>query len=104
MNINNSYNNLYFGQKVPTSSLLKMGSGIYSYDDAKNLCNSFDKKFPGHVGYYKKAMNYIEVIGNKNPHVRNILNNICYLQGKNKKLDEISRMTKELGQEIDVVI
>ena len=104
MNTINNYNNINFGQKIPTSSFLKMGSGIFDYNDAKNLCSSFDQKFPGNVGYYKKALNYVEIIENQNPYIKNILNKICLLNENNLKLKEIEQLTKEIGEEIDVVI
>lgn len=104
MNINNNYNTINFGQKIPTSPFLKIGSGLFDYEAAKNLCQTFDKKFPGHVSYYKRAQKHAENIGQKNPHLKNILTNIINLREKNKKLQEINRLTKELGEEIDVVI
>lgn len=81
-----------------------MGSNIFSFEDARNLCNTFDQKFPGHVGYHKKALHYVEIIENKNPYIKNILNRICLLQENNLKLKEIEQLTKEIGEEIDVVI
>ena len=104
MNAINNYNNINFGQKIPTSSFLKMGSGIFSFEDAKKLCQTFDQKFPGHVGYYKNALNYVSMIERKNPHLKQFLNNISILSDKNLKLEEIERLSKELGEEIDVVI
>ncbi len=104
MNINNNYNTINFGQKIPTSSFLKIGSGIFNFEDAKNLCQTFDKKCPGHISYYKRAQQHAENIGQKNPHLKNILTNISHLIENNKKLQEINRLTKELGEEIDVVI
>lgn len=104
MNTINNYNNINFGQKIPTSSFLKMGSGIFDYNDAKKLCNTFDQKFPGNAGYYKKALHYVEIIENQNPYIKNILNKIWLLREKELKLNEIEHLTKELGEEIDVVI
>ena len=104
MNIVSNYNSIYFGQKIPTSSFLKMGAGIFSFEDAKKLCLIFDQKFPGHVGYYKNALNYVRMIERKNPHLKQFLNNISILSDKNLKLEKIERLSKELGEEIDVVI
>ena len=36
MNISSDFNSIYFGQKIPTSSFLKMGSGIFEFEAAKN--------------------------------------------------------------------
>lgn len=104
MNISSDFNSIYFGQKIPTSSFLKMGSGIFEFEAAKNLCHTFDERFPGHIGYYQKALHYVEMIEQKNPNMRNILKDISYLKFKDKKLNEIEKLTKELGEEIDVVI
>jgi len=104
MNINNNYNTVNFGQKIPTSSFLKIGSGIFSFEDAKNLCHSFDTKFPGHVGYYKNALRYVENINHKNPKLKDFLTKISCFSDKNIKLKEIERLTKKLGEEIDVVV
>lgn len=104
MNINADYNSINFGQKIPTSSFLKMGSGIFSFEDAKKLCHSFDTKFPGHVGYYKNALHYVENINHKNPELKDFLIKISRFSDKNIRLKEIERLTKELGEEIDVVI
>jgi len=104
MNINADYNNINFGQKIPTVPFLKMGSGIFDYEEAKKLCHVFDQKFPGHVGYYQKALHHVENIERRNPHLKHILNDIHYLKGKQEKLDAITRFAKELGEEIDVVV
>lgn len=104
MNINNNYNNINFGQKIPTSSFFKMGSGIFSFEDAKNLCNAFEVKFPGHVGYYRNALHYVEKIEHRNPDLRELVHNIAKLQQKKLKLEEIEKITKALGEEIDVII
>lgn len=102
--ITNFNYNTSFGHKVPTNSLLKMGSGIFSYEDARELCYSFDKKFPGHVGYYKKAIKHSENIGQKNPNINKILSEIKAQPDKISKLKKIEEYTRQLGSEIDVVI
>ncbi len=105
MNISNNYNNnIYFSQKVPTSPLLKMGSGIFNYEDAKNLCHVFDQRFPGHIGYYQKALHYVEMIRHKNPEITEVLTNITRKYDKNDRLKEIARYTQKLGEEIDVKV
>lgn len=104
MNIQTNYYNINFGQKIPTSPFLKIGAGIFNFEDAKNLCQVFDKKFPGHVSYYKRAQKHAENIGQKNPHLKNILDNISRMEENKSKLKEINRLTKELGEEIDIVI
>ena len=77
---------------------------MFNFEDAKNLCQTFDKKFPGHISYYKRARQHAEDIGQKNPHLKNILINISCLAENNKKLQEINRLIRELGPEIDVII
>lgn len=97
-------NNINFGHKIPTASFLKMGSGIFDYSDAKNLCMAFDTKFPGHVGYYQKALKHVANIEKKNTDLRQIFLDIGRYTDKNSKLGRIAELTKELGEEIDVVI
>lgn len=104
MNVNNNYNNINFGQKIPTSSFLKMSSGIFDFEDAKNLCMAFDKKFPGHIGYYQKALKHVANIQKKNADLHPIFIDLGHYMDKNSKLRRISELTKELGEEIDVVI
>ena len=104
MNINNNYHSINFGQKIPTSSFLKMGAGIFDFEDAKNLCQVFDNKFPGHVGYYKNALHYVDMIEHKNPQFVDILTYLSALRGKERKLEEIAKLTKKFGEEIDVII
>lgn len=104
MIIQTNYNNINFGQKIPTSPFLKIGSGIFNFEDAKNLCQVFDKKFPGNVSYYKRAQKHAENIGQKNPNLKNILDNISRIEENKNKLKEINRFIKELGEEIDVII
>lgn len=104
MIIQTNYNNINFGQKIPTSPFLKIGSGIFNFEDAKNLCQLFDKKFPGNVSYYKRAQKHAENIGQKNPNLKNILDNISRIEENKNKLKEINRFIKELGEEIDVII
>ena len=104
MIINNNYNSINFGQKIPTYSFLKMGSGIFSFEDAKNLCQAFDKEFPGHIGYYKHALHYVDVIEHKNPELRDVLIHITSFKDKHRKLEEIAKLAKKFGEEIDVVI
>ena len=104
MNINNSYNTPMFGQKVPTTPLLKMGADIFSYEDAKNLCLSFDKSFPGHVGYFNKAKSFSKRVAQKNPEIRKYLKQIDKFDNKNQKIVEILKISEKIGQEIDVVV
>ena len=104
MNINNNYNNINFGQKIPTSSFFKMGSGIFIFEDAKNLCQVFNDKFPGHIGYYKNALHYVDVIEHKNPQLGDILLYLTTLKSKERKLEEIAKLTKKFGEEMDVII
>lgn len=104
MIINNNNNNINFGQKFPTSSLLKMGSGIFDFEDAKRVCHAVDDKFPGHVGYYQKALHYLENIRLKNPDIRDLLAEITKNPIKEDRKKEISKIVKTLGEEIDLVI
>ena len=104
MIIQTNYNNINFGQKIPNSPFLKIGSGIFNFEDAKNLCQVFDRKFPGNVSYYKRAQKHAENIGQKNPNLKNILDNISRIEENKNKLKEINRFIKELGEEIDVII
>ena len=97
-------NNISFGQKVPTASLLKMGTGVFDYNDAKTLCLLFDDRFPGHVGYYKKAQNFANKIAQKNENINKIFESINAVESKNNKLAVIDKLTKQLGKEIDVII
>lgn len=100
----NNYNNISFGQKVPTSALLKVGAGIYDFDDAKALSLISDKRFPGHVGYYKKAVNFVRNITEKNEDINNMMKSINNLQSKENKLEVIRKMVMQLGKEIDVTV
>ena len=97
-------NNINFGHKIPTASFLKMGSGIFDYNDAKNLCMAFDTKFPGHVGYYQKALKHVANIEKKNTNFHQIFLDIGHYMDRKSKLGRVAELTKELGQEIDVVI
>jgi len=103
MNISN-YNNISFGQKVPTASLLKMGAGVYDFEDARNLCSFIDNRFPGNVGYYKKAVKYANSIAQKNENVSQMLESLKELPSKKDKLTVIRKMVMATGSEIDVVI
>ncbi len=82
-------NNINFGHKIPTTSFLKMGSGIFDYNDAKNLCMAFDTKFPGHVGYYQKALKHVANIEKKNTNFRQIFLDIGHYIDRKSKLDRI---------------
>ena len=100
----NNYNNISFGQKVPTSSLLKIGAGIYDFNDAKALSILSDDRFPGHVGYYKKAQNFVRNIAEKNEDINSLIESINSLNSKNDKLSVIRKTVIQLGKEVDVVI
>lgn len=103
--MNNTINyNVSFGQKVPTASLLKIGGEIFSYPEAKSFCEIFDKKFPGHIGYHKKSQNFVKNIADKNPQLKEIISNISKCADKKEKLSKIATYTKQLGEEIDVII
>ena len=56
MKIENSTQNTSFGQLVPTKPLLKSAMGIHTYSEGRELYLSTSQKFPGHEGYYKKAV------------------------------------------------
>lgn len=99
-----SYNNISFGQKVPTVPLLKMGAEIYDYEAAKNFCMVFDRRFPGHVGYFKKAVGFVQNIIVKNPDITKIINSIKSIEGKEKQIAQINKIASKMGKEIDVVI
>ena len=103
MNINN-YNQISFGQKVPTGALLKIGGGVYDYDDAKTICTLLDKKFPGHVGYYKKATQHVKNIAEKNNNINQIFDSINDISNKNDKLAIIRKIVMKIGKEIDVKV
>ena len=103
MRIENNIN-INFGQKIPTSTLFKVGTGIFDFNDAKTLCVTFDDKFPGHVGYYKKALNLTNNIANKNEQVSQMIKSVNELNSKNDKLKVIGKIVETVGNEIDVVI
>jgi len=97
-------NNVSFEHKVPTAPLLKIGAGIFNYNDAKSLCLAFDNKFPGHVGYYRKALGLAENIAQKNEGIKNKIDALNSYDSKRDKLAVIKNFVSKLGKEIDVVI
>ena len=56
MKIENSTQNTSFGKLVQTKTLLKSAMGINNYSEGRELYLSTSQKFPGHEGYYKKAV------------------------------------------------
>ena len=97
-------NNVSFGHKVPTVPLLKIGAGIFNYNDAKSLCLAFDNKFPGHVGYYRKALGFVDNITQKNEDIKNKIDALNCYDSKSDKLAVIKNFVSKLGKEIDVTI
>lgn len=104
MKVENNINSINFGQKVQTRPLLRIGSGIFNFEDAKSFCNSIEEKFPGNMGYYRKARNIIDRIKAKNPQINEILSKTESISNPKEKLSEISKQATALGEEIDVVI
>lgn len=96
--------NIYFGQKVPTKPLLRIGAGIFNYEDAKALCMSFDPRFPGHTGYYKKAVDFAQNIARKNPEIEEIFNDLGKIGNEKQKIFKILCLSEKLGKEIDLKV
>ena len=97
---NNSANTL-FGQLVPTKELLKVGSGIQNVEDSKNICTACRKKFVGHIGYYKTAINIVETIKQKNKAIKELFD-ILNTNDTPEKLNAIEKYVAENGRFIDV--
>ncbi len=104
MKINTDYNNVNFGQKFPTEPLLKMALEIWDFDAAKAIYLASSNKFPGHISYYKRAVNIAKQVQANNPEFANIVNKLKNFSSKNEKLEQIRKISSELGAIIDVNI
>lgn len=97
-------NNISFGQKIPASEFLKSASGIQVYPEAKKLCISIEKRFPGHHGYQGRAAILAKEIELKNPVLAPILEKLRSLQDKSQKEAFIQDFISNNGNLLDVVI
>ena len=97
----NNTTNINFGQLVPTRELLKIGTGIQNVEDSKIICSTCRKKFVGHIGYYKTAINIVEAIKQKNKAIREIFDNLNS-KDTTEKLSEIEKYVIQNGKFIDL--
>ena len=102
MDIQNN-TNINFGQLIPTKPLLKSALKIHDYDEGKALSLSITTKFPGNIGYYKRAINIADNIISKNPELEKINEEIKQLPQQSQAA-EIDKFVNKLGKNIDINI
>lgn len=103
MKIQNTNQNTSFGQLVPTKPLLKSAIGIHTYSEGRDLYLSTSKKFPGHEGYYKKAIIIAQTAIKNDDKLKKIVNHLK----KTPKYEinkEINKIVSDIGEKIDISI
>lgn len=103
MKIQNTNQNTSFGQLVPTKPLLKSAIGIHTYSEGRDLYLSTSKKFPGHEGYYKKAIIIAQTAIKKNEELKKIVNHLKETP-KYEINKEINKIVADIGEKIDISI
>lgn len=93
----------YFGQLLPAKPLLKSALQIHTYEEGKALSLSISNKFPGNIGYYKKAVCIANDIISKNPELENFITEIKQLP-QQSQTTEVDKFVSKFGQTIDVNI
>lgn len=102
MNITKN-NNINFGQVVPTKPLLKAMVNIHNFDEGKELYLSTSSKVVGNIGYHKRATILANNIVNKNENIRKIFQELTGLTKEEQQI-KIDKLTKTLGENIDVIL
>lgn len=99
-----SVNNINFGEKIPTEQFLKTTLNLQTFEDAKYFIQyTQGVKASGKYGFHQRAVHFSEQILNKNPWLKEIVDNIKRQNlSKDEQLNVISEEVKKLGKIIDV--
>lgn len=103
MKIENNTQNTSFGQLVPTKPLLKSAMGIHTYSEGRELYLSTSQKFPGHEGYYKKAVIIAQSAIKKNEKIKELVRHLKEIPKCNLN-KEINKIASDIGEKIDISI
>ena len=103
MKIKNNTQNTSFGQLVPTKPLLKSAMGIHTDSEGRELYLSTSQKFPGHEGYYKKAIIIAKSAIEKNEKIKEIVNHLKEIPNFNLN-KEINKIASNIGEKVDISI
>ena len=103
----NTYTNNYnisFGQIIPTRLLLRCSLDTFRYQDVKNLVLSQDSRFPGNLGYARKAMRIVDGAIQKNKFIADFVERLKKMPSEKKQEHAIEAFIAKHGINLDIEI